>query len=102
MTIANIARCDNCAHQYWVFLSNDSPQLKKVGSVDIEVEITGIHSNHGFVGRRIDCDNLKVVYETNIAKVLPSMTCGERLRIIGGKKQADEIEIMPWTEVFHL
>jgi hypothetical protein len=29
-------------------------------------------------------------------------TCGERLRIIGGKQQGNEIEIMPWTEVFHL
>jgi hypothetical protein len=88
--------------QYWVYLSNDPQQVKKPGAVDLEVEVTGIHSNHGFVGRRSDCDNLKVVYETNVAKGLPLITCGERLRIIGGKQLANEIEIMPWTEVFHL
>ena len=100
---------DNCQYcqvrqlcdQYWVSLFNDPHQLKKVGVVDIEVEVTGIHSNHGFVGRTIDCDNLKVVYKTNIAKALPLFTCGERLRIIGVKRNADEIEILPWTEVFH-
>lgn len=88
--------------QYWVSLSNDPQQVKKSGIVDLEVEVTGIHSNHGFVGRRSDCDNLKVVYETNVAKGLPIIKSGERLRIIGGKQLANEIEIMPWTEVFHL
>lgn len=101
---------DNCQYcqvrqlcdQYWVSLSYDPHQVKKVGIVDLEVEVTGTHSNHGFVGRRNDCNNLNVVYETNVAKALPLITCGERLRIIGGKQREDEIEIMPWTEVFHL
>jgi len=88
--------------QYWVSLSNDPHQVKKPGIVDIEVEVTGIHCNHGFVDTRSDCANLKIVYETNVAKGLPIITSGERLRILGGKQLANEIEIMPWTEVFHL
>lgn len=87
--------------QYWISLSNNPQQLKKIGPVDVEVEVTDIHSGHGFVGKRIGHDNLNVVYENNIAKILPPITCGKRLRIIGGVQKADEIEIMPWTEVFH-
>jgi hypothetical protein len=100
-------KCQYCpvrqlCDQYWVSLSNDPHQVKKSGVVDIEVEVTGIHSNHGFVGRRNDCDDLKIVYETNVAKALPIIKSGERLRIIGGKQHGNEIEIMTWTEVFHL
>jgi CRISPR/Cas system-associated exonuclease Cas4 (RecB family) len=87
---------------YWDRLHLDSQSMKRAGAVDIEVVVTGIHANHGFVGRNSFCDNLKVVYENNIINPLSSVSCGERLRIVGGKQLADEIEIMPWTEVFHL
>lgn len=91
--------CDN----YWRDKTLD--QINKVTdrtALDVEVMVDEEPSDFGFEGKTKCGQNIAVVYEAPVKKIIGSLKKGDCFRILRSmyKKDPLAIELKPWTEVF--
>lgn len=72
------------------------------GRGDAEVVVTANLGDHGFLARSRAGEEVAVVYEAAVAKLLPEHRDGQVLRILNGvwKEKRCQLEIKAWTEIF--
>jgi hypothetical protein len=92
--------CDD----YWLSLSNKSSTKKKGKANDIELVIESLPGNNGFNACSSTDVPCSVVYSADALKVHGPFESGARLRILNAQISDDgsTVELMPWSEVFHL
>jgi len=103
--------CKHCdvrqfCEDYWASRNLLSPARKRGAgqdtTVDVEVTVVGEPSSSGFDALAEGGNVVPVVFRENVASVHGPFAKGERLRILGGQgMEGGELEIKPWTEVFH-
>lgn len=91
--------CDN----FWRDKNFD--QINKISdrtALDIEVMVDEKPSDFGFEGKTKCGQNIAVVYEVSVKKIIGSFKKGDRFRILRATYKNDPlaIELKPWTEVF--
>lgn len=92
--------CDD----YWLSLSSKSSTKKKSKAIDIELVVESVPGNNGFNACSLTGVPCSVVYSVDALKVHGPFESGERLRILNAQisDDASMVELMPWSEVFHL
>lgn len=90
--------CDN----YWRHKNFDNLSACRTVS-DIEIMVDAEPSDFGFEGKTKCGQNIAVVYEVSVKKIMGSFKKGDRFRIIRAiyKRDLFAIELKPWTEVFY-
>jgi hypothetical protein len=79
-------------------------ELESLGNprTDVEVVVSARIGSTGFLAQSLTQNEIAVVYEAPMAKLLPTIAKGQTLRILGGiwNAQRAELEVKPWTEVY--
>ncbi len=90
---------------YWhSFSKNLFTAMRKAKTVDIELVIESNPASNGFLARSSSGVQCSVVYSLDGSKVHGPFELGEKLRILNAHISQDDnaIELVPWTEVFHV
>jgi len=94
-------------HSYWERVDqkfSESLLRNHNGSnVDVKLEVAGQPSEYGFEAVSTNGGRISVVYESGLLKVHGPFTQGNTIYILNGsvKNKGKELELKPWTEVFH-
>lgn len=74
------------------------------GRGDAELIVSEVPGEHGFLARGRGGAAIAVVYETQIAKLLPPLAVGDVIRVLDAEwaQKRSQIELKVWSEVFVL
>lgn len=73
-------------------------------SIDIEVTIASDPTPTGFLGARSKGDDVSIVFDAAVGRALPSLSAGDRFRIVDAapRSAGKEIAVLPWTEMYRV
>ena len=72
-------------------------------TLDIDIMVDGEPGDFGFEGKTNCGQNIAVVYDSSVEKILGPFKNGDHFRILRAvyKKVPQSIELKPWTEIFY-
>ena len=95
------ARCD----EGWSFYEQAANQSSPMNSsIDAELVVTSPRGSTGFLAKRLNNREVKIVYEPATGAGLPLIVVGDRIRLIDALAQpgGNEIKLLPWTETYRI
>ena len=72
------------------------------GNLDLEVRVESQPNSTGFLATSRSGQNINVVHQKVIQRLLPTLKVGDIARIIGGRgtEKTHDLEVKVWTEVY--
>ncbi len=92
------ARCD----EGWTWVQQSKGQA--TGIVSLQVAVASEPTDAGFLATRDDLEEVAIVFDSAVSRMLPPLGPGDRLRIVDAvlREKGKEVQLLPWTEVYVL